>query len=273
MTVFVNGEFVPAERAMVSVFDRGFLYGDGLFETMRVRRGQPFRWEQHLDRLERGAKFLRIRMPFERAELARLAAKLIEVNQLPDAVLRLMLSRGPGARGYSPRGANNPGFVMTLHPCPNPPASVRLVTASMRIAAADPFAPFKIASRLTQIMARAEAEDQGGEEALLLNTAGHVAETASGNIFWIERDTLCTPPDETGALHGVTRSVVLELAAQLELPVARRNIELAQLQKSAGVFVTGSVAGVLPVSLLDGTPMPSHASIGRLRAAYDALLA
>src|SRR6267378_1183484 len=118
MTVFVNGRFVPEEQATVSVFDRSFLYGDGLFETLLVANGKPFRWEQHLLRLRRGAEFLRISVPYAAEELRRFVSQLIAENQMPEALLRLTLSRGVGVRGYSPQGAIRPTFTMSLHPAP-----------------------------------------------------------------------------------------------------------------------------------------------------------
>src|SRR5579872_7032026 len=116
MIVFLNGQFVPEESAVVSVFDRGFLYGDGLFETIRIFKGKPFRWEQHLERLQRGAEFLKIKLPFSCTALPKFADELINKNQMPDALLRLTLSRGVGIRGYSPKGAEEPTVVMSLHP-------------------------------------------------------------------------------------------------------------------------------------------------------------
>src|SRR5262245_13347821 len=108
MVVFFNGRFVREEQARVSVFDRAFLYGDGLFETMRVFNGRPFRWSQHTERIKRGAAHLKIALPFSPARLRRFASELILRNQMPDCILRLMLSRGVGKRGYSPRGADQP---------------------------------------------------------------------------------------------------------------------------------------------------------------------
>src|SRR5215475_13951054 len=116
MVVFLNGEFVPEDRAVVSVFDRGFLYGDGLFETMRVFNGKPFRWRQHCERLQCGADFLGIRLPFTVEALRGFVGELIAKNNLPDALLRLTISRGIGARGYSPKGADKPTTTMSLHP-------------------------------------------------------------------------------------------------------------------------------------------------------------
>src|SRR6266545_7921333 len=114
MTALINGKFVPPEQAVVSVLDRSFLFGDGVFETIPVYNGKPFRWAQHLERLARGADFLKIRLPFAPKELRGLAGELIERNQMPDALLRLTLSRGAGAGGYSPTGADSPIVVMTL---------------------------------------------------------------------------------------------------------------------------------------------------------------
>ncbi len=116
MDVFLNGQFVAETQAVVSINDRGFMYGDGLFETMRVFNGRPFRMAQHLERMVRGADFLKIKLPFTPKELQQCAAQLIEKNQMPDSILRVMLTRGPGERGYTPKGAAAPVVVMTLHP-------------------------------------------------------------------------------------------------------------------------------------------------------------
>ena len=119
MVVFLNGQFLPEAEAVVPVNDRGFLLGDGLFETLRVVNGKPFRFAQHLERMMRGADFLKIKPPFTPKELEQFAARLIEQNQMPDAILRVTLTRGPGERGYSSKGADRPTLVMTLHPAPS----------------------------------------------------------------------------------------------------------------------------------------------------------
>ncbi|MGI8966521.1 MAG: aminotransferase class IV, partial [Limisphaerales bacterium] len=115
MHVFLNGQFVADEQARVSVFDRGFLYGDGLFETLRVYNGQPFRWEKHWKRFERGADFLKIKIPFSPIQIEQFLGQLIAKNKMPEAILRMNLSRGRGSRGYSPKGAERPTFVLCLH--------------------------------------------------------------------------------------------------------------------------------------------------------------
>src|SRR5262245_53062585 len=115
MTVFLNGQFVDEEQALISVFDRGFLYGDGLFETMRICNGRPFRWELHLDRLLGGLEFLKIKPPWSRKELRSFADELVHRNQMREALLRLTVSRGVGLRGYAPKGTIRPSVVMSLH--------------------------------------------------------------------------------------------------------------------------------------------------------------
>ncbi|HMO66026.1 MAG TPA: aminotransferase class IV, partial [Verrucomicrobiota bacterium] len=171
MEVFLNGDFVPADAARVSVFDRSFLYGDGLFETIRCHDGLPFAWAWHLDRLHAGAEFLRLRLPFGDEALLEAALELLRRNGLADAMLRLHVSRGVGRRGYSPTGAGEPGVVITTHPAPEvspeQPLRWRLVTAPFRVAAGDPLAPFKTSSRLLNVLARQRAEEAGADEALI----------------------------------------------------------------------------------------------------------
>src|SRR6266478_1503384 len=204
MLVFLDGQFVPEQEAVVSVFDRAFLYGDGLFETIRVFNGKPFRWQQHLERLLQGAEFLKIQPPFAPDSLTGFAAQLVIRNQMPDSLLRLTLSRGVGLRGYSPKGADRPLLAMSLHPAPSidpqTPPRWRLTTSTLRLPAGEPLAQFKTCNKLSQVLARAEADAAGADEALLLNTDGHVVEGASSNLFWIEDQTVCTPPLASGIL-------------------------------------------------------------------------
>jgi branched-chain amino acid aminotransferase len=276
MIVFLNGRFVAAERAVISVFDRGFLYGDGLFETVRIFGGKPFRWEQHDERLRRGAEFLKLRVPFPPADLSRLVRELIARNGSLDSVLRLTLSRGVGPRGYSTKDADSPSLVMALHPSPpfapgNPPP-VRLMTASIRVPADDALAGFKSCNKLPQILARAEAEARGANEALLLNTRDEVAETAAGNLFWVAGGEVCTTPLATGVLAGVTRAVMLEICAARSVPTAEAAIAKEELGKAEGVFVTNSSAGVMEAVELDGQPLRRSPLVGELQAAYQALV-
>jgi aminodeoxychorismate lyase len=274
MIVFLNGQFVPAERAVVSVFDRSFLYGDGLFETMLVANGRPFRWTQHLERLQRGADYLNIKLPYSREALRSFASELILKNQIPEGLLRLTLSRGVGVRGYSPKGADNPALVMSLHPVPQPVTMPewKLIASSVRLPANEPLAQFKTCNKLPQIFARAEADAAGADEALLLNTDGFVVEGASSNLFWIEGQTVCTPPLQAGILAGVTRELVVEICRSLAMKFSERNITVPELKQTQAVFVSLSSWGIVGAQSLDGCRLNKSPVIQRLEVAYSKLV-
>lgn len=271
MTVFLNGQFVPEAHATVSVLDRSFLYGDGLFETMLVSNGKLFRWTQHLERLERGARFLGIKVPFAAKALAGFATELIQQNKMPEGLLRLTLSRGVGVRGYSPKGADNPTLVMTLHPgtpATGIPPRWRAHTASFRLPANEALAQFKTCNKLAQVLARAEAEASGADEALLLNTDGSVVEGASSNLFWIQRGEVCTPPLASGILAGVTREVVHELCGKLKLAYRESSIRREELAQADAAFLSLSSHGIIELTAIDGNSLGSSPLITLLSQAY-----
>ena len=276
MVVFLNGKFVPEAEAVVPLNDRGFLLGDGLFETVRVANGKTFRFAQHLERLARGAEFLKIQLPFTPRELQKFADQLIAQNELSEAVLRVTLTRGAGARGYSPKNSGVPTLALTLHPLPpqsaDEPAQWSLVTSSFRIPAGDALAAFKTTSKILNVLARAEAEEKGADEALLLNTNGEVAETAGGNLFWIYQDHVCTVPTGRGVLPGITRAVVLEICQTLGLATNKRIIKPEQLRNAAGIFVTQSALGIISVAAFDGLPVAPSPLVDQIAAAYHELL-
>ena len=274
MTVFLNGKFVPEEQAVVSVFDRSFLYGDGLFESLRVTRGKPFRWWDHMERLRKGGDFLGIKIPFACKALEKWAIELIAKNEMPESLLRLTVSRGVGLRGYSPKGATSPTLVMTLHALPVASGNGwRLKTATFRLPAGEKLAQFKTANKLAQVLARAEADAAHADEALLLNTDGFVVEGASSNLFWVDGETVCTPPLASGILAGVTRAVTVELCEQLSLSFAEQEITPEKLREMAGVCLTLSSLGVVECGELDGVALKHSPLIHKLRDAYDDLLA
>jgi aminodeoxychorismate lyase len=276
MIVFVNGRFVSEEEAVVSVFDRSFLYGDGLFETMRVLNGVVFRWEQHWRRLERGAAFLKITLPPSSDSLRDSAAQLVARNEMPDGLLRLTLSRGIGRRGYSPKGAEQPMVIMSCHAgspanLDNSPAW-RLIVSSFRLPASEPLAQFKTCNKLPQILARAEADAAQADEALLLNTDGFVVEASSSNLFWIDDSTVCTPPLASGILPGVTREIVFELCPSLGLTTRQAAISAESIRSVQGVFLSLSSAGIAECVSLDGYSLRQSPLVQKIRAAYDELL-
>lgn len=276
MVVYVNGELVPEAEARLSVFDRAFLYGDSLFETLRVCNGRVFRWNQHLDRLQRSAAALGFQLPIPPADLRRAARQLIEQNHCTDALLRLTLTRGVGPRGYSPAGAHSPSVVMSLHESPalepEPVPRWRVVASQMRLVPGDRLAMHKTGSKLFQVLARQEAEAAGADEALLVNTNGEVAEGASANLFWVRGGVIYTAPTAVGMLPGVTRAVVLELCAQQGLTVKKRLLQLGQLVNSDALIFTNSAHGVVEGRVLDGHEFPGSELVGQLRRLYVELV-
>ena len=267
---------MPEADAVVSLNDRGFLLGDGLFETTRVAQGRPFRLAQHLERLTRGADFLKIKPPFSPKEIHRFATELIEKNGLADGVLRVTLTRGPGTRGYSANGANRPTLALTLHTLPpqsaDEPVQWSLITSSFRIPASDALAAFKSTSKILNVLARGEAESKGADEALLLNTNGEVAETAGGNLFWVYHDKICTVPTGRGVLPGITRAVVLEICQALGLETTKRVIKPEMLRNAEGIFVTQSALGIVPVVSFDGFPVAPSPLVDQIGTAYNTML-
>lgn len=276
MQVFLNGKFLPEAEAVIPLNDRGFLLGDGLFETVRVANDKTFRFAQHLERLARGAEFLKIKLPFTPRELEKFARELIEKNNLSDAILRVTLTRGIGARGYSTKNSCAPTLAMTLHPLPEPNSEGlfqwSLVTSSFRIPAGDALSSFKTTSKILNVLARAEAEEQGADEALLLNTNGEVAETAGGNIFWIYQEKICTVPTGRGVLPGVTRAVVLEICQSLGLETNKRVIKPEHLRNAEGIFVTNSALGIILVVAFDGQPVAPSPLVDQIASAYNEML-
>ena len=276
MIVFLNGNFLPEADAVVPLNDRGFLLGDGLFETMRVAGGKPFRFAQHLERFSRGADFLKIKLPLTPKELSKTATQLIEKNGLSECILRLTLTRGVGRRGYSIQGAEQPTLAMTLHSLPlqndDEPLQWSLITSSFRIPASDALASFKTTSKILNVLARAEAEAQGADEALLLNTNGEVAETAGGNIFWVYHDKICTVPTGRGVLPGITRAVVLEICQTLGLETNKRIIKPDHLRNAEGIFITQSASGIIPIAAFDGSPVAPSPLVDQIATAYNDLL-
>ena len=270
MIVFLNGQFLPEQQALISVFDRGFLYGDGLFEGIRIYQGKPFRWEQHLERFRRGAAFLKIAPTFSSEALRRSAQELIARNEMPNSFLRLVLSRGVGVRGYSSKGAERPTLVMSLHPAPAsaPPPRWRLVTAPLRLPANEPLSQFKTCNKLAQVLARAYADAVGADEALLLNSENYIVEASSGNLFWVADGAVCTAPLAAGVLPGVTRAVVVELCHSMGLTVRETSPGLPDLIGAEGLFLSLSSIGLAEGVSLDGLRLARSAVVTELDRAY-----
>jgi branched-chain amino acid aminotransferase len=276
MTVFLNGKFVPAHEAVVPVNDRGFMYGDGLFETTRIVGGRAFRLAQHLERMVRGADYLKIPLPYPPKEIQKFVTQLVELNSMPEGVLRITLTRGSGERGYTPAMTEKPFIVMTLHPLPPMPAEGPLqwsmITSSYHVPASGAISSFKTTSKILHVFARIEAHERGADEALLLNTNGEVAETAGGNIFWVYQNSICTVPTGRGVLPGITRAVVLEICQSLGLETNKRVIKPQHLRNAEGIFVSQSVLGIVPVVAFDGEHVVPSPLVDQIASAYNEML-
>jgi branched-chain amino acid aminotransferase len=276
MIVFLNGKFVPEEQATVSIFDRGFLFGDGLFEALLVRRGKPFRWDEHFERLRRGAEFLKFNAPPSSGELLNATTELLQLNQMSECMMRLSLSRGVTERGYSPKHARNPALAITLHPAPRLDWTRLprwpIIISSVRVPANDPLTSIKTANKLHHVLARAQADAAQAGEAILLNSDGNMAEGTSSNIFWIKDDALWTPSLSCGPLPGVTRGLVLDLCRQLNVTTHQIAATPNHLVQAQGVFLTMTSFGVVEATSLDGRPLSTAPLTGKIHAAFNEIL-
>ena len=272
MIVFLDGQFLPAEEAQVSIFDRSFLYGDGLFETVPVFAGRAFRLERHWDRLMQGAAYLGIALPWSLSAIASAIGVLAERNQMPTAVARITLSRGIGPRGYSPRGAKHPRLAISWHPLPEGAgrelAQWSVVTSSQVVPEGQAGTRYKTANKLAAVLATAEAEAAGASEALVLNSAGRVAEAAAANVFWVAHGCVCTPPLAEGALDGITRSVVQQLCQTAGIAPQERGVTVAELAGAEGVFLSLSTLGIVEVCRMAGRDLSRAPVVGELWRRY-----
>ena len=271
---FLNGDFFLASMARISAGDRGFLYGDGLFETIRVHDARPFLWEWHMMRFTDGAVSLGIALPQTTESLLGNVHELIRRNSMSESVMRIALSRGVGERGYGVTGEEQPTLLITQHSPPTAPAKpLSLVSTSARVAIGDPLAKVKSANKLASILAKRDAATQGADDGFILNSDGNVTETSSANLFWVEGGTLHTPPVSDGVLPGVTRRLVVGLASALGQAVREESVASDRLQQADAVFVTSAATGVIAVGQVNGGALGTHPLVCQLQDAYDAELA
>jgi branched-chain amino acid aminotransferase len=256
----VNGEITPAEEARVSVLDNGFTFGDAVYETLRTYGGRPFHLDRHLERLRRSAERLAIPMPAGEA-LARDLDALLARAANEESYIRIIVTRGRGDISYHFDRVKGPTVVMVVKPLAAFPAShhtegVPLIVSSVRRNSPQSLDPaIKSCNLLNNILAAREGQAKGAFEPIMLNEIGEVAETASANVFLVKDGSLLTPPLDAGILPGVTRAVVLELAAGLSLPVREEPVAVKDLLAADEVFITSTLKEVLPVTLVDGRPV------------------
>lgn len=263
MTIFLDGKYVSEEDAKVSVFDHGLLYGDGVFEGIRVYGGKIFRLEQHLDRLFASAKAIMLEMPMTRQQLVEACCRTCARNKLQDGYIRLVVTRGVGNLGLDPFRCRKPSvFIIAdkieLYTEEVYRKGIELITAAtqrVNVAAISP--SIKSLNYLNNILAKIEAIHAGTIEAIMLNSAGYVAECTGDNLFIVRGGRLETPPVSDGALVGITRAVILELAAKLKIAASETHLTRYDLMTADECFLTGTAAEIAPVATIDCRPIGS----------------
>jgi len=268
MKVYLNGEFVEREDAKISVFDHGLLYGDGVFEGIRLYSGCVFKLDEHLERLEHSAKAILLDLPMSREEFAEAVCESCRVNDLTDGYVRLVVTRGPGHLGLTPDGCGPAGVIVIadtiqLYPEELYETGLKIITVpSRRINSAALPPAVKSLNYLNNILAKIEAKRVGFQEALMLNDKGEVAECTGDNVFVLQKSTLYTPPLDAGSLRGITRGAVMDIADELGVPLAEQALTRYDLWTADECFLTGTAAEVIPCVEVDhravGSGMPGE---------------
>lgn len=277
---WIDGSILPASEAKVSVFDHGFLYGDGVFEGVRFYNGKAFRLLLHLKRLQRSAQALQLAIPLSADELAQAVAELIAASPLSDGYLRIIVTRGVGVLGINPTTCKQPSVIIIADQLQMVSDAQRAQGVRAIIASTRRLTPDRLDSRikslnyLNAILARMEANYAGVEEAILLNDRGCVAEGTADNLFIVSDGVLLTPPATEGALAGITRQTVLELAAANAIPAREAVLTPYDLYNADECFLTGTGAKLIPVREIDGRKiaMCPGAIYLQLTAAFAALI-
>lgn len=268
MKIFLDGQLVDKADAKVSVFDHGFLYGDGVFEGLRVYNGHVFRLDAHLERLSRSARAILLEWPLSLDELKTAIHDTVRANEMRDGYVRVIISRGAGDLGLDPRKCPQATVVVIadaikLYPAEVYEEGMECVTASTRRSRPDVLSPaIKSLNYLNHIMAKIECIRAGVPECIMLNDQGLVAECSADNVFILARDysgqtELRTPPITAGALEGITRDAVIQIARQMGVRCVERDIALFDIYSADEAFLTGTAAEVVPMTTLDNRPIGS----------------
>ncbi len=264
MKIYLNDALVEKEQAVVSVFDHGLLYGDGVFEGIRAYSGRVFRLKEHLERLYSSARAILLTIPLTPKQMEEAVLQTLRANKLQDAYIRLVVTRGVGDLGLDPRKCPKPTiFIITdkiaLYPQEFYDKGLHLITAATRRNIPDALNPsIKSLNYLNNILAKVEAVRQNAPEAIMLNAQGYVAECTGDNIFIIKSGQLLTPPIWVGALEGITRNAVIDIARRkMKLPVREEVFTPYHVYVADEVFLTGTAAEVVPVSEVDGRTIGS----------------
>ncbi|MFC7061441.1 branched-chain-amino-acid transaminase [Halobacillus seohaensis] len=259
--IYLSGEYVKKDEAVVSVYDHGFLYGDGVFEGIRVYDGNIFKLDEHLKRLYDSAKSIMLHIPYEKEELEQIIAETVRKNKLESAYIRVVISRGVGNLGLDPTNCANPRVVviaeaLALFPKELYERGVRLASASSRRNRPDVLPPqVKSLNYLNNILVKIEANQAGVDEALMLNDQGYVTEGSADNIFIVKNGVIYTPPVYLGALEGITRNAIIDLANEHGYEVKQEPFTRHDVYIADEVFLTGTAAEVIAVVEVDKRPV------------------
>jgi len=256
--VYINGKLYDKPEAKVSVYDHGLLYGDGVFEGIRVYAGKVFRLRQHVDRLYESARHIQLEIPLSREQMAEAVLSTVRANAKDNGYIRLVITRGAGSLGLDPRKTSDPQVIIivddiTMYPPELYENGLEIITASTIRNHPDALNPrIKSCNYFNNILAKIEAVQGGVLEALMLNTKGEVAECTGDNVFVVKNGVLKTPPLDAGILEGVTRGAVLELARAADIPVQETALTRHDIYNADECFLTGTAAEVIPVVKCDG---------------------
>jgi branched-chain amino acid aminotransferase len=256
--IYIDGEFFDQADAKVSVFDHGLLYGDGVFEGIRFYNGRVFRMEEHLDRLWESAGSICIDIPMSRPEMDDALLETIRQNGLRDGYVRLIVTRGVGNLGLNPIHCKRPSVIIiastiALYPEEIYRSGLTVVTVPTRRMGPATLNPaIKSLNYLNNVLARIEANLANADEALMLNDAGNVAECTADNVFLVKRGQIMTPPITAGALRGITRSVVFDIAAEFGIKISEPEVTRHDIYIADEAFLTGTAAEVVPMVKVDG---------------------
>ncbi|TCP28930.1 branched chain amino acid aminotransferase [Scopulibacillus darangshiensis] len=256
--IFLNGRFVPEEDAVISVYDHGFLYGDGVFEGIRMYEGNVFRLDEHLKRLYDSAHSIMLKIPYSKQELSEIIVDTLRKNNYQNAYIRVVVSRGTGNLGLDPYTCKEPSVIVIAEPLSLFPkklyeTGIDVVSVASRRNRSDVLSPkVKSLNYLNNILVKIEAHLSGVSEALMMNEQGYVAEGSADNIFIIQNGVIKTPPSYVGALEGITRNVIIELAEKEGLDIREEVFTRHDVYVADEVFLTGTAAEVIAVVKVDG---------------------
>jgi branched-chain amino acid aminotransferase len=273
LIIYLNGSFVPKSQAKISVFDHGLLYGDGIFEGIRVYDGCVFMLEEHLERLEYSAKALILKLPWSRSEISDAVCETCRRNGITNGYIRLLVTRGEGSLGLSPKSCPHPSLIVIadaiqLYPKAYYEEGLKIITVPTRRSGPAMLPPtVKSLNYVNNILAKIEAQHCGYEEAIMLDDQGFVAECTGDNVFIIHKGVIYTPPAYTGALKGITRAAAMDIAESLGFQVVEKVLTRYDIWIAEECFLTGTAAEVIPVievdarPIGDGTPGPVTAKV------------